>query len=53
MNLVGPLPAEVQNYTSYAAAPMTGTPGADHARDFLRFLATAQSKALFAAAGVD
>ncbi len=53
LKLVGPLPAEVQNYTSYAAAPMTAAANAELARDFVRYLGSPQGKALFAAAGID
>jgi molybdate transport system substrate-binding protein len=50
---VGPLPADVQNYTSYAAAPMTAGSNAEGARDFVRYLGTPAAKALFAAAGIE
>ena len=53
LKLVGPLPADVQNYTAYAAAPMTAAPNAELACAFVRYLGGAESKALFAAAGVD
>ena len=53
LRLVGPLPAEVQNYTSYAAAPMTAAPSADAALVFVRFLGSAAAKALFTASGIE
>jgi molybdate transport system substrate-binding protein len=53
LKLVGPLPADVQNYTSYAAAPMKSASNAELARTFVRYLGAAESKALFAAAGVE
>src|SRR5713101_4216904 len=53
LKLVGPLPAEVQNYTSYSAAPMTAAANAELARSFVRYLGSAEAKALLAAAGVD
>lgn len=53
LKLVGPLPADIQNYTSYSAAPMRSAGNADLARAFVRFLGGAESKALFGAAGVD
>ena len=53
LKLVGPLPADIQNYTSYSAAPMSSAANAELARAFVRFLGGAQSKALFGAAGVD
>lgn len=53
LRLVGPLPAEVQNYTSYAAAVATGSPNGVIARDLVRYLASPSGKALFAAAGIE
>jgi molybdate transport system substrate-binding protein len=51
--LVGPLPAEVQNYTSYAGAPMTARPNAEVARAFVRHLGSPDGRAGFAAAGIE
>src|SRR5450631_781719 len=53
LKLVGPLPAEVQNYTTYDAAVMTGAPAADAAKAVLRQLATPAGKAAFVSAGVE
>jgi len=53
LKLVGPLPADVQNYTSYSAAPMTASANAELARAFVRWLGGPESKALFVAAGVE
>jgi len=53
LRLVGPLPAEVQNYTSYEAALMTGATSADAARAVLRYLVTPAAKAAFTACGVE
>src|SRR5712671_3474999 len=53
LKLVGPLPSEVQNYTSYSAAPMTSAANAELARSLVRYLGSAEAKALLAAAGVD
>jgi molybdate transport system substrate-binding protein len=53
LKLVGPLPAEVQNYTSYSAAPMTAAANGELARVFVRYLGSAEAKALLVAAGVD
>jgi molybdate transport system substrate-binding protein len=53
LKLVGPLPPEVQNYTSYAAAPMTAAANAELARVFVRYLGSPESKALFVGAGID
>ncbi len=53
LKFVGPLPEQVQNYTSYAAGVMTEAPTVDVAREFVRYLGTPAAKAIFAAAGVD
>jgi molybdate transport system substrate-binding protein len=53
LKLVGPLPAEVQNYTSYSAAPMTASASPELARAFVRYLGGPESKALLVAAGID
>ena len=47
---VGPLPAELQNYTTYIAA-LTASAG-DAARALLRYLATPAATAIFTAAGI-
>jgi molybdate transport system substrate-binding protein len=52
LKFVGPLPAEVQNYTSYDAALMAGA-GAPAATAVLRQLAMPAAKAAFSAAGVE
>lgn len=53
LKLIGPLPAEVQNYTSYEAALMSGATAADAAKAVLRQLATPAGKAAFVSAGVE
>lgn len=53
LRLVGPLPAEVQNYTSYEAALMTGAASADAARAVLRYIITPAGKAAFTAGVVE
>lgn len=50
--LVGPLPAEIQNYTAYTAVPMSGGSNRDAAQAFVRFLG-GKGKPLFVAAGID
>jgi molybdate transport system substrate-binding protein len=50
VRLVGPLPAELQNYTSYGAA---ATSPSEAGRAFLRHLGSAGTKALFAANGIE
>jgi hypothetical protein len=47
------LPAEVQNYTRYEAAMMTGTMSPDAAKAVLRQIALPAGKAVFVAAGVE
>src|SRR5712691_6957071 len=51
VKLVGPLPADIQNYTNYAAVMMTGATSKDAAAAFLKFLATADAKQTLAKAG--
>ncbi|MGC2519457.1 MAG: substrate-binding domain-containing protein [Burkholderiales bacterium] len=53
LKLVGPLPAQVQNQTPYAAGVMTDARSADEAANFIRFLGTPAAKAIFSATGVD
>jgi len=53
LKLVGPLPPEVQNYTSYSAAPMTAAANSELARVLVRYLGSPESKALFVGAGID
>src|SRR5262245_35341858 len=49
LQLVGPLPAEIQNYTTYAAAPALRYEGG---RTFVRFLGTLEAKDIFANEGI-
>ena len=53
LRLVGPLPAEVQNYTSYAATVMNGAKAAGAAQEFVRYLGTPEAKKIFTAAGIE
>lgn len=53
LRLIGPLPAEVQNYTTYVAVPMTAASNAEAARAFVRYLGSPAGKALFVAAGIE
>jgi molybdate transport system substrate-binding protein len=50
---VGPLPAEIQNYTAYVATPMAGGSNVELAREFARFLGGPVGKPLFVAAGIE
>ena len=53
LRLAGPLPAEIQNYTSYEAALMAGATAAGAARAVLRHLATPAATAAFTSGGVE
>jgi molybdate transport system substrate-binding protein len=53
IRLVGPLPAAVQNYTSYEAVLMNGAKAAEAARAVLRHLATPAPKEAFTAGGIE
>jgi len=50
LQLVGPLPAEIQNFTAYAAQPVLQSKAA---LAFVRFLATPAAKTIFVAAGIE
>lgn len=52
LKLVGPLPAEIQNYTSYTAAPLSSAASQALAQQFVMFLSGPVGKPLFVAAGV-
>lgn len=51
--LVGPLPAELQNYTTYVIARMRQAPTPDVAEAFLKYLDSEASQALFRARGIE
>lgn len=58
LRLVGPLPASLQNYTSYVALPWPGVAPADSARaaavaTLMRHLQGPQARSLFANAGIE
>ena len=52
LKLVGPLPAEIQNYTAYTAAPLASGQQQALAQQFVTFLSGPVGKPLFVAAGV-
>jgi molybdate transport system substrate-binding protein len=52
LRLVGPLPAEIQNYASYSAAVVAIAPNPEAARAFLAYLASPDGRALFVANGI-
>jgi molybdate transport system substrate-binding protein len=51
--LVGPLPPEIQNYTSYTAVPMTVATQKEIARAFVTFLGGPIGRPLFVSAGIE
>ena len=51
--LVGPLPPEIQNYTSYTAVPMSAGTQKEVARAFVSFLAGPVGRPLFVSAGIE
>ena len=53
LRYVGPLPAEVQNYTSYIATPMSAGTKTEVAKQYVQFLGSAAGKKLFVAAGIE
>ena len=50
LKFVGPLPPEIQNYTSYAATVTADTAAA---REFVRYLTSPAGKAAFGSAGIE
>ena len=52
LTYVGPVPAEVQNYTSYTAAPLASGTQQALAQQFVAFLSGSVGKAAFVAAGI-
>lgn len=53
LRFIGPVPAAVQNYTSYVATPMVGSANAALAREFVKHLGSPAGKKLFVAAGIE
>jgi len=53
LKFVGPLPSEIQNYTTYGATVMAASASGDAAQALIRYLITPGAKALFTAAGVE
>ena len=52
VRFVGPLPEEIQNYTTYAAAVVAHAETRDAARALVRYLGDAAAQAIFSAAGI-
>jgi molybdate transport system substrate-binding protein len=53
IDYVGPLPADAQNFTTYAAAPSTAPANPDGAKAFVKFLGSPSAKGALAAKGVE
>jgi molybdate transport system substrate-binding protein len=53
LKFVGPLPAEIQNYTPYAATVVAASGAADAALALVHYLTTSQAKAVLTAAGIE
>lgn len=53
LTLVGPLPAEIQNYTAYSATPVAGAQNTEVASSLVRYLGGSTGRRLFAAAGIE
>jgi molybdate transport system substrate-binding protein len=53
LNFVGPLPAEIQNYTAYAAIVVADAVAPDAAQEFVRYLTSPAAKKAFKAAGIE
>jgi molybdate transport system substrate-binding protein len=52
LQFVGPLPGEIQNYTTYAATVVSAPTASDAGRQFIRFLKQPMAKDALAAAGI-
>jgi molybdate transport system substrate-binding protein len=53
IRLVGALPKEVENITTYAAAPLAGAQDADAATAYVRFLASDEARRILVSSGVE
>jgi molybdate transport system substrate-binding protein len=53
LKFVGPLPAEIQNYTTYAATVVADGAAADGARELVRYIVSPAAKAALTAAGIE
>jgi molybdate transport system substrate-binding protein len=52
LRLIGPLPAEIQNYANYSAAVIAAAPNPDAAKAFMTYLASPAGRALFVKNGI-
>jgi molybdate transport system substrate-binding protein len=53
LKFVGPLPAEIQNYTTYAAIIVADGDASEPAQEFVRYLTSPAAKKAFAAARIE
>jgi len=53
LTFVGPLPPEIQNYTTYAAIVIAAGSASEAAREFVRYLTGPAAQKTFAAAGIE
>jgi molybdate transport system substrate-binding protein len=53
LKFAGPLPAEIQNYTTYAATVTADSPARDAAVALLQYLSSPKAKTIFAAVGIE
>jgi molybdate transport system substrate-binding protein len=53
LKFVGPLPAEIQNYTTYVATVIADGAASATARAFLGYMTTVAARKIFAAAGIE
>jgi molybdate transport system substrate-binding protein len=53
LKFVGPLPAEIQNYTAYAAIVVADGVAPDSGQEFVRYLTSPAAKKAFASAGIE
>ena len=53
VELIGPLPSEIQNYTQFAPGIVTGTSQTDAARDLVTFLYSPAAKTVLKAKGFE
>lgn len=53
LRLIGPLPAEIQNFTSYAATAHSAATNTKGAGSFLQYLAKPTTRKIFADKGVE
>lgn len=53
LRFVGPLPGGIQNYTTYAAAPLASATNPGGGKKFIDYLSSAEAKKIFAAKGIE